>query len=713
MSKLFLALFGVLLSLNIAFGQSVPGTGGGGTGGGTGCNTTGASVLKGDGVGGCANAVSGTDIVVPGAITTSGFTQATARLLGRTTAGTGAPEELTVSGCTLSGGALTCTTGTVTSVGLVGTANQITVTGSSPITGSGSWTLSIPTNPTLPGTTTGTFSGNLTGNVTGNVTGNASGTAATITGLLTSANIAKADIMDTGRSCSDAGASDAYACNLSPAITAYVTGTYYRFKANTANTGAATINFNSLGAITIVRYAGGVAQQLSDNDIRAGQWVDIVYDGTNMQMQSTLGNAGAGSGDITTVGNCVTGDCFSAAGVGTALTLRNATSGTVTLQTVTGALGSAVLSAPAVTGTLLTGTGAVNQVCVYTGTNACSGSSSLTWDGTNLGLGSGNQITITGTITAPRTVTVPDAPSVTVQPNSGTANQFVTGISSVGVVATAQPSFSNISGTITDAQVPNLNTLSTGLTTGRCVETDGSGFLTVAASTCGTGGSGDNITVNGGGVSDANFNDTTPAAPGGSANVVWNSVAGPPHSISASIGLGALGPALINNLSLWDGSQASRTLTANLSGTDPVITFSSNTVNVSTGNLQQGGTNVALVSGTQTLTGKTLTNPALTHQTLTDGATINWDMSSGNMASVTLGGNRTMAAPTNLPAAGTVALRIIQDGTGSRTITWNSVFKWPSATAPTLSTTAGRTDLVTCAMFDGTNLLCNATLDVR
>ena len=57
--------------------------------------------------------------------------------------------------------------GTVTSVGLVGTADQITVTGTSPITGSGSWTLSFPTNVTLPGTTTGTFSGNISGTAGG------------------------------------------------------------------------------------------------------------------------------------------------------------------------------------------------------------------------------------------------------------------------------------------------------------------------------------------------------------------------------------------------------------------------------------------------------------------------------------------------------------------------------------------------------------------
>jgi len=101
--------------------------------------------------------------------------------------------------------------------------------------------------------------------------------------------------------CTDAGANDTYACNLSPAIASYVTGTHYRFKANTANTGAASINFNSKGALTIKKAAGGITTDLADNDIRAGQWVDVVYDGTNAQMQSTLGNAAAGSGTVTSI----------------------------------------------------------------------------------------------------------------------------------------------------------------------------------------------------------------------------------------------------------------------------------------------------------------------------------------------------------------------------------------------------------------------------
>src|SRR5215467_9542417 len=58
---------------------------------------------------------------------------------------------------------------------LTGTANQISVTN-----GAGSITLSIPSSPTLPGTTTGTFSGPLTGNASGNV----SGTAANVTGIV-------------------------------------------------------------------------------------------------------------------------------------------------------------------------------------------------------------------------------------------------------------------------------------------------------------------------------------------------------------------------------------------------------------------------------------------------------------------------------------------------------------------------------------------------
>ena len=90
--------------------------------------------------------------------------------------------------------------------------------------------------------------------------------------------------------------------------------------------------------------------------------------------------------------------------------------------------------------------------------------------------------------------------------------------------------------------------------------------------------------------------------------------------------------------------------------------------------------------------------------TITDGATLNWDTSLGQVAQVTLGGNRTFAAPTNLVNGGFYSLLIIQDGTGSRTISWNAVFDFAGGTAPTLSTAAGSKDLITWRS-DGTNML--------
>jgi len=86
-----------------------------------------------------------------------------------------------------------------------------------------------------------------------------------------------------------------------------------------------------------------------------------------------------------------------------------------------------------------------------------------------------------------------------------------------------------------------------------------------------------------------------------------------------------------------------------------------------------------------------------TEDTLTDGATITWNVINSPVAKVTLGGNRTLSAPSGTtPAAGQfVSLLIIQDGTGSRTITWNAAYEFAADTAPTLTATANLGDLFT------------------
>ncbi len=90
-----------------------------------------------------------------------------------------------------------------------------------------------------------------------------------------------------------------------------------------------------------------------------------------------------------------------------------------------------------------------------------------------------------------------------------------------------------------------------------------------------------------------------------------------------------------------------------------------------------------------------------TVQVLTDAATINWDASLGGYGKVTLGGNRTFAAPTNLVDGFQYHLEVVQDGTGSRTITWNAVFVWVGGVAPTLTTTLNKRDIFTFRCDNG------------
>jgi len=75
---------------------------------------------------------------------------------------------------------------------------------------------------------------------------------------------------------------------------------------------------------------------------------------------------------------------------------------------------------------------------------------------------------------------------------------------------------------------------------------------------------------------------------------------------------------------------------------------------------------------------------------------IEWDLRLAQTTTVTLSqDNMIFEAPTNMKDGGTYVMFLKQDATGSRTVTWNSVFKWPDGTAPTLSTTANAIDIIT------------------
>jgi len=87
--------------------------------------------------------------------------------------------------------------------------------------------------------------------------------------------------------------------------------------------------------------------------------------------------------------------------------------------------------------------------------------------------------------------------------------------------------------------------------------------------------------------------------------------------------------------------------------------------------------------------------------------TINWKL--GNKQKITLNDNCTFTF-TNPSGACNLILKVIQDATGSRTVTFPASVKWAGGTAPTLSTGINDIDIV-ALYFDGTNYYCMASLD--
>ena len=79
---------------------------------------------------------------------------------------------------------------------------------------------------------------------------------------------------------------------------------------------------------------------------------------------------------------------------------------------------------------------------------------------------------------------------------------------------------------------------------------------------------------------------------------------------------------------------------------------------------------------------------------MSDGATITPDFSTSNNFTVTLGGNRNLANPTNITAGQSGVIFVVQDATGSRTLAYGTYWKFPGGTAPTLTTTANAVDIL-------------------
>jgi hypothetical protein len=98
---------------------------------------------------------------------------------------------------------------------------------------------------------------------------------------------------------------------------------------------------------------------------------------------------------------------------------------------------------------------------------------------------------------------------------------------------------------------------------------------------------------------------------------------------------------------------------------------------------------------------------------LTDAATVAVDLSLSNHYTLTLGGNRTLGAPTNQTAGQSGVIVLSQDATGSRTLAFASVWKFPGGTAPTLTTTANAVDVLAYYVESGTRITARLVGDVK
>ena len=145
-------------------------------------------------------------------------------------------------------------------------------------------------------------------------------------------------------------------------------------------------------------------------------------------------------------------------------------------------------------------------------------------------------------------------------------------------------------------------------------------------------------------------------------------------------------------------------------GTVTATLFSGTLSTAAQANITSLGTLTGLtVSGSVSLTGGAAANITA----LSDGSTITIDMATACHHSVTLGGNRTFAAPSNQAVGQSGSIFITQDGTGSRTASFNAAFKFVGGTAPTLSTAAAAIDRIDYIIKASSVIQCAVSLDVK
>lgn len=145
------------------------------------------------------------------------------------------------------------------------------------------------------------------------------------------------------------------------------------------------------------------------------------------------------------------------------------------------------------------------------------------------------------------------------------------------------------------------------------------------------------------------------------------------------------------------GTDYQAPITLTTTGSSGAATFSGNTLNIpqysggGSGSVNSGTAGqIAVFPGNGTAVSGT-SAPVIPTLVATYGSTTNFDLSQSNNYQVTLAGNPTLTL-SNVTAGQRFTLNLIQDGTGSRTVTWFGGITWAGGSAPTLQTAPGAID---------------------
>lgn len=285
----------------------------------------------------------------------------------------------------------------------------------------------------------------------------------------------------------------------------------------------------------------------------------------------------------------------------------------------------------------------------------------------------GGPITSSGTLTLGGTLAVANGGT-----GATTLTGYVKGNGTSAMTASATIPTTDLSGTISNAQLANsaitINGTSTSL----------GGSISVGTVTSVTGTA--PVVSSGGATPAISMAAATTSVDGYLTSTDWNTFNGKGTVTAVSV-VSANG---------FTGSSSG--------GATPALTLTTSITGVLKGN----GTALSAASaGSDYVAPATATNftaqQYFGNVALTDAATVAWAANAAQTATFTfVSTNRTMGAPTGLVDGAFYALAVIQNG-GSNTLTWNSVFKWAGGVAPTLSTAAAAKDYFVFRS-DGTNL---------